>query len=67
MPENEDAFLVWQEIRTQWRAGPMGILGLDYAEARQAARELEIEWSIGLKRKIQALEGHTLRQTAPRQ
>jgi len=38
----------------------MGIIGLDYAEARQAARELDIFWARGLKKKIQALERELL-------
>lgn len=29
-PENERAFLLFAEIRTQWRVGAMGPTGLDY-------------------------------------
>ncbi|MBI9092199.1 MAG: hypothetical protein JEZ12_23550 [Desulfobacterium sp.] len=52
--------MLWQDIRTQLRAGGMGIIGLDYAEARQGARDLNLTWSRGLKRKMQAMERELL-------
>ncbi|KIA78839.1 hypothetical protein QR66_19275 [Chromobacterium piscinae] len=30
-PENEPAWTLWQTMQTQWRTGPAGITGLDYA------------------------------------
>ncbi|MCP3943225.1 MAG: DUF1799 domain-containing protein [Desulfobacteraceae bacterium] len=53
---NFDAWAIWREIKTQWRAGGMGIIGLDYKEARQAARELGIKYSPRMRKKIQAME-----------
>lgn len=48
--------MVYNDIRTQWRAGGMGLVGLDYKEVRQACRELDVPYTRGLKRKIQVLE-----------
>ncbi|HCY86665.1 MAG TPA: hypothetical protein DHV36_16150 [Desulfobacteraceae bacterium] len=56
MSENEDVWAVWHEVRTQWRGGAMGVIGLDYAEVREAFRELEIPYSRRNKRKIQTIE-----------
>ncbi len=39
----------------------MGIIGLDYAEVRHAAKELEIDYSIRTRKKIQAMERETLK------
>lgn len=64
MDENAEAVEVWAEIQTQWRAGPAGIIGMDYAEARAAADEIGVEWGICLKRKIQALERTELSRVA---
>lgn len=47
---------VWQEVKTQWRAGPAGIIGLDYHEVRQAVKELGLDWTRRLKRKVQTIE-----------
>ena len=30
-PENETAFRLWCSLQTQWRVGPAGLIGLDYA------------------------------------
>ena len=30
MAENVDAWELWLNIHTQWRAGPAGAIGLDY-------------------------------------
>jgi len=34
----------------------MGVIGLDYTEARKIARDLDIQWTYGLLRKLQVLE-----------
>lgn len=39
-PENETAFALWCSLRTQWRVGPAGLIGLDYA-AIPAVMELQ--------------------------
>ncbi len=30
-PENEQVFLLWMEVQTQWTVGPAGPIGLNYA------------------------------------
>jgi hypothetical protein len=53
---NADAWLVWQETRTQLIAGGMGVLGINYAEVRKAFQDLGIERTRALDLKIKALE-----------
>jgi len=60
MPENVEAFELWEETNTQWRAGGMGIIGLDYGEVRIWARELDIDLSQCMWRKIKTLEAKAL-------
>ena len=61
MPENQEAWLLWQDVKTQLRVGGMGVVGLDYAEVRQSAMELDIQWARGIKRKMQAIEYELLK------
>lgn len=61
---NIEAMEIWSEVQTQWRMGPSGMVGLDYAEARVASEELEVEWCLCIKRKIQALERFELERAA---
>jgi hypothetical protein len=60
MPENEDAMDLWLTVQTQWRAGGMGIVGLDYAEVRVWAEELGIAMTPAMWGKIRKLERQTL-------
>jgi hypothetical protein len=60
MPENIEALELWNQVNTQWRAGAMGMIGLDYSEVRTRARELDIDLSECVWRKIKALEGKIL-------
>ena len=53
---NLDVWQVWQDVQTQWRAGAMGIIGLDYAEVRQAFDELGIDYTRRNKLKIMIME-----------
>ena len=62
MPENEEAFTLWQAVLTQWRGAGMGIIGLDYREVRWWARELGFILSPGLWSKVRALELVELRR-----
>lgn len=62
MPENTEAMELWDQVNTQWRAGAMGVIGLDYAEVRIRAKELDIEMSGCVWRKIKVLEGKVLEQ-----
>lgn len=49
-------FEIWQDVKTQWRAGPAGVIGLDYAEVRQAFNEFGIEYTRRNKCKIMLME-----------
>ena len=62
-PENFEAWELWKEIETQWRAGPVGVIGLDYREVRERARELDIDLSPALWKKIKALEALILKRS----
>jgi hypothetical protein len=61
MPENQDAWELWIAIQTQWRVGGMGVVGLDYAEIRRWAEDLEIDLSPCMWSKIKSLEIYTLK------
>lgn len=58
---NQDAWLIWQDVKTQWRAGGMGLIGLDYSEVRHAAADLEIEYTRRNQQKIRAMEREILK------
>jgi len=60
MDENVEVLELWNDVNTQWRAGGMGIVGLDYREVRTRAKELDIELSVCIWRKIRLLEGKVL-------
>ena len=65
-PCNWPAFLLFNRISTQWRAGASGVVGLDYSCIRNVAKFL------GIKKKklaeifpdLQVLEGEALRVMA---
>lgn len=65
-PENTEAIEVWADVQTQWRVGPFGLVGIDYQAARIAAEELEVEWCLCLKRKIQAIERFEIKRARPK-
>lgn len=56
MPENMEVLELWQDVSTQWRGAGMTIIGLDYFEVRIRAKELDIELSECVWRKIRKLE-----------
>jgi hypothetical protein len=60
MPENFEVLELWNDVNTQWRTGGMGVVGLDYREVRARARELDIDLSPCVWRKIRMLESKTL-------
>jgi hypothetical protein len=62
MPENEESWDLWHTAQAQWRAGGLGVIGLDYGCLIQLAQLMNIEWTPGLLRKIQALEAYTLKR-----
>lgn len=60
LPENEEAFDLWMEVRTQFRGAGFSIIGLDYQAVRDEAEDMGLSFSGSLKRKIKALERHTV-------
>jgi hypothetical protein len=60
MAENDEPLELWMAVQTQWRAGAMGVIGLDYRVLYLEAARLEIELSNCLMNKIRALERSTL-------
>ena len=61
-PGNQAALSVWLHVQTQWRAGGLGVIGIDMAEVRRTARELGLRWSYALRSKITALEQAVLKK-----
>ena len=62
MPENEEVLEFWLEIRTQWRVGISGPVGLDYPAVYAEAERLEVDLSGCLMKKIKALEQAAIKQ-----
>lgn len=60
IPENVDAWRLWQNVNTQWRASAFSIIGLDYSAMFQVAEVLYIDMTPDLFRKIRALEKYEL-------
>ena len=50
-PENVNAFLVFDAMRTQWRVGMAGATGLDYAALPATLDLLDIEFDEDMTRK----------------
>ncbi len=63
MPENEEAWELWLEVRTQWRTAGFGVIGLDYTAVYREAERLEIDLSPCMMKKIKALESFELGRT----
>lgn len=56
-PCNVDTFIIWQNLRTQWRSGPNGPTGLDYTAVEcYLSRILKIEQPAEIFQQIQAME-----------
>lgn len=49
-------------VKTQWRAGFGGLIGLDYKAVQQEADRIEIELGVCAMGKIRALESWVLNQ-----
>ena len=64
MTGNAEAMRLWGRVQTQWRAGGLGLVGLDYPAVRIEARALGIYMSHGLMRKLQAMEHHYLERAS---
>ncbi len=55
MPENADAWDLWNLCSTQWRVG-FSLVGLDYLAVYETAKIHEIEMTPQLHQKIRVLE-----------
>ena len=62
LTENAEVWELWIEVQTQWRAGGIGVIGLDYHAVYAEAARLEIELSPCVMKKIKALESFTLKR-----
>ncbi len=56
MEINRDAFDLWVEVKTQWRSGFGGLIGLDYVAVHQEAVRMGIDLDVCLMSKIKVLE-----------
>lgn len=64
LDENAETWELWLAVKTQWRAGGMGIVGLDYPAVWAVADRMQIEVSNCVMSKIRALEDFVLGQLA---
>jgi hypothetical protein len=62
MEQNEEAWELWSEVKTQWRASGFSILGLAYPSLYLEAERLQIKLTPRTMRKIKALEAACLRE-----
>lgn len=61
MPQNIEAWLLWNKCQTKWLYAGMGsIIGLDMDKVESQARRLEIDFNRCLESKIGALERYEL-------
>lgn len=64
-PLNADLWLLWLQVQTQWRAGGMGLVGLDWPAVTAMARWLGYDLRIPrLYRAMQICEASVLRAQA---
>jgi hypothetical protein len=47
---------LWDHANTQWRAGGLGIIGIDFLAVEKIAGVLGIEFNCAMLRKIRTLE-----------
>lgn len=64
MEANAEAWELWLSVNTQWRAGGLGIVGLDYPAVWAMAERLEIEVGNCVMGKIRALERMVLQEAS---
>jgi hypothetical protein len=64
LAENYDVFELYDCIKTQWRSGGFGRIGLDYSEVRFWANELDIDLSPCMWKKIRILESLAVKSSA---
>ena len=60
MPGNSIVWRLWLLVKTQWRAGGMGAIGLDYPAVKMIAKIYKIKLNIRIMNKIRLLESKQL-------
>lgn len=58
--ENFEAWVLWNEVKTQWRSTAFDLIGLDYNAVAAEAKRLDIELTQCTMKKIKALEENIL-------
>jgi hypothetical protein len=59
-PEHLDALSMFMRCQTQWRAGPNGVLGLDYGVVLELSKLYAVEDVQQMLGDLQVMEGHAL-------
>lgn len=59
-PEHEDAVRLFFQMATQWRAGPSGVLGFDYAVLFELMRLYHVRNRRAALENLQVMEAHAL-------
>jgi hypothetical protein len=60
LPENADAWDVFQACSSSWNTSMAGVVGLDYSAVRAIAEAMNVEWTEDLFRRIKYLESEQL-------
>lgn len=63
-PENLNALNMFLRCQTQWRSGPSGLIGLDYAVVLELFRLYDMDNHTALLEDLQVMEGHALQLIA---
>ena len=63
-PEHLDVLEMFLRCQTQWRAGPNGVLGLDYGVVLELCRLYDVQDRKQLLSDLQVMEGHALQLIA---
>lgn len=61
-PENYAAWELWIGVKTQWRMGMSGAVGLDYTALSFVAKTLDVEVLPSVLHKIRTLEAYMLKK-----
>ena len=59
-PENAEAVSMFMRCQTQWRAGPNGVIGLDYSVVLELCRLYDVGNKTAMLEDLQIMEGHAL-------
>lgn len=63
-PEHLDVLEMFLRCQTQWRAGPNGVIGLDYTVVFELCRLYDVQDRKQLFSDLQVMEGHALQLIA---